>query len=186
MADWLPHDLLLKLDRCLMAHAVEGRTPFLDPAVAAAAFRLPDALKVRDGMGKWLLRQWLARHCAAARPFARKQGFTVPVGAWIAGRGERLGKLVAAQPGVADIADPSRVAALFRAAAGRREGQGPGTCCSMRSGTGRIFWGFRRRGMCSRRWPRDDRTGGGTAPPARAPAGLFSPFPVQSPRCRRR
>ncbi len=31
MADWLPHDLLLKLDRCLMAHAVEGRTPFLDP-----------------------------------------------------------------------------------------------------------------------------------------------------------
>ncbi len=34
MADWLPHDLLLKLDRCLMAHAVEGRTPFLDPGVA--------------------------------------------------------------------------------------------------------------------------------------------------------
>ncbi len=30
-ADWLPHDLLLKLDRCLMAHGVEGRTPFLDP-----------------------------------------------------------------------------------------------------------------------------------------------------------
>ncbi len=32
IADWLPHDLLLKLDRCLMAHGVEGRTPFLDPA----------------------------------------------------------------------------------------------------------------------------------------------------------
>ena len=31
MTDWLPHDLLLKLDRCMMAHAVEGRTPFLDP-----------------------------------------------------------------------------------------------------------------------------------------------------------
>ena len=37
MVDWLPNDLLLKLDRCLMAHAVEGRTPFLDPGVAAAA-----------------------------------------------------------------------------------------------------------------------------------------------------
>src|SRR5580693_9506507 len=37
-ADWLPNDLLTKLDRCLMAHGVEGRTPFLDPVVAAFAF----------------------------------------------------------------------------------------------------------------------------------------------------
>jgi len=122
IADWLPHDLLLKLDRCLMAHAVEGRTPFLDRGVAAAAFRLPDHLKVRDGMGKWLLRRWLEKACPAARPFARKQGFTVPVGAWIAGQAARLGPLVAAQPGVAEIAEPGRVAALFRAAHGRHEG----------------------------------------------------------------
>ena len=124
MADWLPHDLLLKLDRCLMAHAVEGRTPFLDAGVAAAAFRLPDGLKVRKSMGKWLLRRWLEKNCPAARPFAPKQGFTVPVGAWIGGVGERLGPLVAAQPGVAEIAEPSRVAALFRHAAGRREQYG--------------------------------------------------------------
>ena len=124
VADWLPHDLLLKLDRCLMAHAVEGRTPLLDPAVAAASFRLPDALKVRHGMGKWLLRQWLAKHCPAARPFARKQGFSVPIGAWIGAQGARLGPLVAAQPGVAEIAEPAAVAALFRAAAGRREAAG--------------------------------------------------------------
>ncbi len=116
IADWLPHDLLLKLDRCLMAHAVEGRTPFLDRGVAGAAFRLPDALKVRQGKGKYLLRRWLERNCPAAESFARKQGFTVPVGAWIAEQGARLGPLVAAQPGVAEIADPGRVAALFRAA----------------------------------------------------------------------
>ena len=121
MADWLPHDLLLKLDRCLMAHAVEGRTPFLDSGVAAAAFRLPDGLKVRAGMGKWLLRKWLEKNCAAARPFAPKQGFTVPVGAWIGGVGARLGPLVAAQPGVAEIAEPDRVVSLFRHASGRRE-----------------------------------------------------------------
>jgi asparagine synthase (glutamine-hydrolysing) len=122
IADWLPNDLLLKLDRCLMAHAVEGRTPLLDPAVTAAAFRLPDAMKVRDGRGKWLLRQWLAQHMPEARPFAPKQGFTVPVGAWIAAQGARLGSLVAAQPGVAEVAEPDRVKALFRAAEGRHEG----------------------------------------------------------------
>jgi asparagine synthase (glutamine-hydrolysing) len=122
IADWLPHDLLLKIDRCLMAHAVEGRTPFLDPGVAAASFRLPDALKVRGGTGKWLLRAWLARHCPAASPFAPKQGFTVPIGQWIGGQGARLGPLVAAQPGIGEIADPARVAALFRAADGRRRG----------------------------------------------------------------
>ena len=114
MTDWLPHDLLLKLDRCLMAHAVEGRTPFLDKGVAAAAFRLPDAMKLRDGVGKWILRKWLEKNLPMARPFAPKQGFTVPVGAWIKGQGARLGPLVAAQPGVAEIADPERVVALFR------------------------------------------------------------------------
>ncbi len=118
VAEWLPNDLLVKLDRCLMAHAVEGRTPFLDTAVAAAGFRLPDALKVRRRTGKWLLRRWLVRHAPATQPFAPKQGFTVPVGAWIGDVGERLGPLVAAQPGVAEVAQPERVAALFRAAAG--------------------------------------------------------------------
>jgi asparagine synthase (glutamine-hydrolysing) len=122
IADWLPHDLLLKLDRTLMAHSVEGRTPFLDRAVAAAAFRLPDGLKVREGRGKWLLRKWLERHLPEAQPFAPKQGFTVPIGAWIAAQGARLGPLVAAQPGVAELAHPERVASLFRHAGGRHEG----------------------------------------------------------------
>jgi asparagine synthase (glutamine-hydrolysing) len=120
--DWLAHDLLLKLDRCLMAHGVEGRTPFLDPAVAASAFRLPDGLKLRKGMGKWLLRTWLDQHLPEAGAFAPKRGFTVPVGEWIAGQGARLGPLVAAQPGVAEIAEPGKVDALFRT--GTRSGDG--------------------------------------------------------------
>ncbi len=122
MADWLPNDLLLKIDRCMMAHALEGRTPFLDRGVAEAAFRLPDGLKVRNGLGKWLLRKWLERQCKAARPFAPKQGFTVPIGQWIGNQGARLGPLVAAQAGVAEIADPARVAALFKRSNGRRHG----------------------------------------------------------------
>lgn len=86
IATWLPNDLLLKLDRCLMAHGLEGRTPFLDPEVAAFAWPLPDRLKVRGGYGKWILRKWLERACPAAQPWAKKQGFTVPVEAWIAPR----------------------------------------------------------------------------------------------------
>ena len=121
ICEWLPNDLLIKLDRCLMAHGIEGRTPLLDPGVAAASFRLPDGLKVRQGMGKWLLRRWLETQVPQARPFAPKQGFTVPVGAWIAHAGERLAPLVARQEGVAEIAAPGQVARLFRNATGRRE-----------------------------------------------------------------
>jgi asparagine synthase (glutamine-hydrolysing) len=99
---------------------VEGRTPFLDSGVAAAAWNLPDSLKLRNNQGKYLLRAWLAQALPAARPFAPKQGFTVPVGAWIAAQGARLGPLVAAQPGVAEIAAPDRVVALFRDAHRKR------------------------------------------------------------------
>jgi asparagine synthase (glutamine-hydrolysing) len=113
MTDWLPHDLLLKLDRCLMAHAVEGRTPLLDPGIAAAAYRLPDHMKLRGKMGKWILRKWLETNLPMARPFAPKTGFTVPVGEWIKAKGARLGPLVAEQPGVAEIAQPDKVEALF-------------------------------------------------------------------------
>jgi asparagine synthase (glutamine-hydrolysing) len=120
-ADWLPNDLLTKLDRCLMAHGVEGRTPFLDPVVADAAFRLPDALKIQGGLGKWLLRRWLAGRLPKADALSRKRGFTVPVGEWLRRRGATLGPLVARQPGVAEITVPGSVEALFLAADGKRE-----------------------------------------------------------------
>ena len=119
-ADWLPNDLLTKLDRCLMAHGVEGRTPFLDPVVARAVFRLPDEMKVRKGLGKWLLRRWVESHVPEAQPMAKKRGFTVPVAEWIARRGAELGKLVAAQPGVAEICVPGAVENLFLEAERKR------------------------------------------------------------------
>jgi len=119
-SDWLPNDLLIKLDRMLMAHGLEGRTPFLDPAVADFAYQLPDRLKVRKGVGKFLLRSWLERCLPMAHPFAKKRGFTVPVGEWIANKGNRLGPLVAHQAGVLEIADPAAVEKLFTTP-GKRE-----------------------------------------------------------------
>jgi len=112
-ATWLPNDLLIKLDRCLMAHGVEGRVPFLDPAVAAFALSLTDRQKIRRGQGKWVLRQWLADNFPAAAAFAPKRGFTVPVAEWIAAEGRRLGPLVARQPGVSEICEPGSVEALY-------------------------------------------------------------------------
>ena len=70
-ADWLPHDLLIKIDRCLMAHGVEGRTPLLDPAVAAASYPLADDPQVRTGQGTYLLRCRLAARLPSAHPVSR-------------------------------------------------------------------------------------------------------------------
>jgi asparagine synthase (glutamine-hydrolysing) len=113
IATWLPNDLLLKLDSMLMAHGLEGRTPFLDREVAAFAFNLPDRMKVRGRYGKWLLRKWLERACPAAEPWGRKKGFTVPVAAWIAPRAAEIGPRVAACEGLAAVCDLDAVRAVF-------------------------------------------------------------------------
>jgi len=121
LIDWLPHDLLIKLDRCLMANGVEGRTPFLDPVVADAVFYLPDGLKIQNKMGKSILRHWLNRRLPEAQPFSKKRGFKVPVGHWIAAHGTKLGPMVAAQPGVAAVCDKDAVKRLFTTE-GKEEG----------------------------------------------------------------
>lgn len=120
IATWLPNDLLTKLDRCLMAHGLEGRTPFLDPEVAAFAFPLPDRFKVRGRYGKWLLRKWLEGACPAAEPWARKQGFTVPVDAWIAPRAAELSERIARLAAVRRIREPQAVHAAFASDGGER------------------------------------------------------------------
>jgi asparagine synthase (glutamine-hydrolysing) len=112
-ADWLPNDLLTKLDRCLMAHGVEGRTPMLDNRVAAVAMRLPDDFKVRNGQGKYLLRRWLVQRLPEAEPFSKKRGFTVPVAEWIGARGRAIGAMVAQQEGIEAVCKPDRVRDLF-------------------------------------------------------------------------
>jgi asparagine synthase (glutamine-hydrolysing) len=122
IAGWLPDDLLLKLDRCLMAHGVEGRTPFIDREVAAFAFSLPDRLLVRNGQGKFLLRLWLSKNVPAARPFARKQGFDVPIGGWIAAEAKRLVPLLARQPIIQELVRPEALPGLLEAAGNKREG----------------------------------------------------------------
>jgi len=119
---WLPNDILLKLDRCLMAHGLEGRTPFLDREMANFAASLPDNAKIRKGMGKWLLRRWAERNCPAADAHMPKKGFTVPVRNWISQRRVELADLIPRQSGIIEAFRPDAVRSVFLAADERTPG----------------------------------------------------------------
>jgi asparagine synthase (glutamine-hydrolysing) len=82
---YLVDDLLVKTDRSSMAHSLELRVPFLDNEVAAMALGLATPLKVRGLAKKRLLRQALAPLLPEEVLQGPKQGFSIPVAAWLRG-----------------------------------------------------------------------------------------------------
>jgi asparagine synthase (glutamine-hydrolysing) len=82
---YLVDDLLVKTDRSSMAHSLELRVPFLDNEVAAMALGLATPLKVRGLAKKRLLRRALAPLLPKEILRAPKQGFSIPVAAWLRG-----------------------------------------------------------------------------------------------------
>jgi len=77
---YLPGAVLAKVDRMSMRHALEVRTPFLEPAVMRLAAALPEAQCPAQGMLKPALRAVLARHLAPGLVPAAKTGFGMPGG----------------------------------------------------------------------------------------------------------
>ena len=80
---YLPDDILVKVDRAAMGASLETRAPFLDHRVVEFAWRLPLSAKIRNGQGKWILRQMLYRLVPKELVDQRKRGFDVPLEAWL-------------------------------------------------------------------------------------------------------
>lgn len=81
---YLPEDILVKVDRASMMNSLEVRAPWLDHRLVEFAFsRVPANMKFRNGTGKWLTKQLVARLLPNSFDTERKQGFSIPLDGWL-------------------------------------------------------------------------------------------------------
>ena len=121
---YLVDDLLVKTDRSSMAHSLELRVPFLDNEVATMALGLATPLKVRGLAKKRLLRQALAPLLPKEVLRGPKQGFSIPIAAWLRGPLQGFAREVLSADSVSRQGwlDPATVTALLdRHCAGRED-----------------------------------------------------------------
>jgi asparagine synthase (glutamine-hydrolysing) len=82
---YLTDDICVKVDRASMAVSLEVRAPFLDHRLMEMAARIPSGMKLRNGTGKYILKQSIRRMLPEGSLQRPKQGFAVPVAEWFRG-----------------------------------------------------------------------------------------------------
>lgn len=82
---WMPGDILTKVDRTSMAVSLEAREPLLDHRLVEFAARLPEGMRVRGSVGKYLLKKSLERYLPNDILYRPKQGFVTPIAEWLRG-----------------------------------------------------------------------------------------------------
>jgi asparagine synthase (glutamine-hydrolysing) len=85
LQNYLPLDVLTKVDRMTMAHSIEARPPLLDHRLVEFAARVPPELRYHNGTTKYLFKQALRDRLPDAIIDRRKQGFAVPLARWFRG-----------------------------------------------------------------------------------------------------
>jgi len=83
--NYLPDDILCKVDRASMFASIESREPLLDHKLVEWAIKLPSGFKIRDGVTKYLLKRVLFKHLPRELVDRPKMGFGAPVGEWMRG-----------------------------------------------------------------------------------------------------
>lgn len=111
----MPASLLQRLDRATMAHSLEARVPFLSHRFVDWALTIPSDLKLRRGVGKYLLREAVKPWLPAHTPAGRKLGFQMPLADWFVGGFSDFAFEAWTSSGAADAGflDSREVALLF-------------------------------------------------------------------------
>ena len=111
----LPASLLQRLDRASMAHSLEARVPFLSHHFVDWALTMPTSLKLRDGTGKYALRQAVRPWLPPTTHKGRKLGFQMPLADWFVGGFSDFAQDAWMSSGVADAGflEASEVSRLF-------------------------------------------------------------------------
>ncbi len=113
--NWLPNNLLVKLDRCLMAFGIEGRTPFIDKELFSKLFYFNDKKKICNGFGKFYIRKFLQSRIPDYNFFQKKKGFTVPIYEWIPKKIDFIEELILKQDFLYEYFSKDELRRIFEA-----------------------------------------------------------------------